>query len=96
MLSKLLAIYRSCITVFVPQTQQAAQSGRKRRSMSVYAVAAVETKTVKIGTRGSPLALAQAYMTRDKLQAWASYHDIEGALVVRIASSGAKKGGADA
>ena len=34
----------------------------------MYAVAAIETKTVKIGTRGSPLALAQAYMTRDKLQ----------------------------
>lgn len=34
----------------------------------MLAVAAVETKTVKIGTRGSPLALAQAYMTRDKLQ----------------------------
>ena len=31
-------------------------------------MAAVEVKTVKIGTRGSPLALAQAYMTRDLLK----------------------------
>lgn len=30
---------------------------------------AVEVATVKIGTRGSPLALAQAYMTRDLLKA---------------------------
>ena len=29
---------------------------------------AVEVATVKIGTRGSPLALAQAYMTRDLLK----------------------------
>ena len=35
----------------------------------MFAVAAVGTKTVKIGTRGSPLALAQAYMTRDLLKA---------------------------
>ena len=36
----------------------------------MYAAAAVETQkaTVKIGTRGSPLALAQAYMTRDLLK----------------------------
>lgn len=30
--------------------------------------AATQTKTVKIGTRGSPLALAQAYLTRDLLK----------------------------
>ena len=38
-----------------------------RRSCAVLA-SAVATKTVKIGTRGSPLALAQAYMTRDLLK----------------------------
>lgn len=38
-----------------------------RRSCTVVA-SAVATKTVKIGTRGSPLALAQAYMTRDLLK----------------------------
>ena len=38
-----------------------------RRGASIV-VAAVATKTVKIGTRGSPLALAQAYMTRDLLK----------------------------
>lgn len=38
-----------------------------RRVCRVYA-SAVATKTVKIGTRGSPLALAQAYMTRDLLK----------------------------
>ena len=44
------------------------RSSRGRQCQKVYAVAAVEVKTVKIGTRGSPLALAQAYMTRDKLK----------------------------
>jgi hypothetical protein len=34
----------------------------------VRAAAAVGTKTLKIGTRGSPLALAQAYLTRQLLQ----------------------------
>lgn len=38
-----------------------------RRSVKVFA-AATATATVKIGTRGSPLALAQAYMTRDLLK----------------------------
>ena len=32
------------------------------------------TKTLKIGTRGSPLALAQAYLTRDLLKARARLH----------------------
>lgn len=49
-------------------------------------MAAVETKkaVVKIGTRGSPLALAQAYMTRDKLKA--AFPDLaaEGALEICI------------
>lgn len=40
---------------------------RSRQACVVLAVAAPAT-TVKIGTRGSPLALAQAYMTRDKLK----------------------------
>lgn len=45
----------------------------KRQRLCTSAAAAVEapakTATVKIGTRGSPLALAQAYMTRDFLKA---------------------------
>ena len=44
-----------------------AVSSRRGASIVVFA-AAVATKTVKIGTRGSPLALAQAYMTRDLLK----------------------------
>ena len=68
----IFAMYRSSVTVFAPLTRHVAASGRRRCSHTVYAVAAVETKTVKIGTRGSPLALAQAYMTRDKLQVSAS------------------------
>lgn len=59
------------------QTQQCCQSSRQhrqRRNATICAAAAtaeLETKkaTVKIGTRGSPLALAQAYMTRDFLKA---------------------------
>lgn len=42
-----------------------------RRACTVYAVA-TQTKTVKIGTRGSPLALAQAYLTRDLLKVGAA------------------------
>lgn len=38
-----------------------------RKAVMVCAVA-TSTKTVKIGTRGSPLALAQAYLTRDLLK----------------------------
>ncbi len=38
-----------------------------RRSCQVYATATA-VKTLKIGTRGSPLALAQAYLTRDTLK----------------------------
>ena len=36
--------------------------------------AAVSTKTVKIGTRGSPLAMAQAYLTRDLLKVRTAAH----------------------
>jgi hydroxymethylbilane synthase len=39
-----------------------------RRGARVVCSASTATKTVKIGTRGSPLALAQAYMTRDLLK----------------------------
>lgn len=42
-----------------------------RKACTVYAVA-TQTKTVKIGTRGSPLALAQAYLTRDLLKVGSS------------------------
>lgn len=49
----------------LPQRPLAARPAR--RAVAVYAVA-TQTKTVKIGTRGSPLALAQAYLTRDLLK----------------------------
>ena len=39
-----------------------------RRGARMVCQATTATKTVKIGTRGSPLALAQAYMTRDLLK----------------------------
>jgi len=39
-----------------------------RSAASLRVVAAVDEPIVKIGTRGSPLALAQAYMTRDLLK----------------------------
>jgi hypothetical protein len=48
--------------------QDVGKCQRGRYSHKVYAVTAVEVKTVRIGTRGSPLALAQAYMTRDLLK----------------------------
>lgn len=42
---------------------------RSRNASITASAAAVATKTLKIGTRGSPLALAQAYLTRDLLKA---------------------------
>jgi hydroxymethylbilane synthase len=46
-------------------------NGRRQRCI-VKAAAAVEQQTkqavVKVGTRGSPLAMAQAYQTRDRLK----------------------------
>lgn len=48
--------------------QKAAAVRTSRRACTVVAEVATATKTVKIGTRGSPLALAQAYMTRDLLK----------------------------
>ncbi|PSC70510.1 porphobilinogen deaminase [Micractinium conductrix] len=55
-----------------------------RRAVSVVASAAVATKTLKIGTRGSPLALAQAYLTRDLLKANFPELNEEGALEIII------------
>mmetsp|Transcript_39763 Transcript_39763/g.55214 ORF Transcript_39763/g.55214 Transcript_39763/m.55214 type:complete len:381 (-) Transcript_39763:274-1416(-) len=55
-------------------------------SMTVMASADAETKTClcKIGTRGSPLALAQAYQTRDRLKAAFPELNAEGALEITI------------
>lgn len=51
---------------------------------AIMASAAVETKTLKIGTRGSPLALAQAYLTRDLLKSAFPALKEEGALEIII------------
>ena len=58
------------------QIQQSCQSQQRLRNhkhnvvtcAAATAELATEKATVKIGTRGSPLALAQAYMTRDFLK----------------------------
>ena len=50
------------------RTPPAPRAARVARRAAV--AAAVSTKTVRIGTRGSPLALAQAYLTRDLLKVW--------------------------
>lgn len=54
----------------LPSSRLPAVAARPRRAAPRRAVAAtaVSTKTVRIGTRGSPLALAQAYLTRDLLK----------------------------
>lgn len=57
----------------IQHTCQVQQRSQKQSRMQVTCAAAVaelatEKATVKIGTRGSPLALAQAYMTRDFLK----------------------------
>lgn len=49
------------------QVKRAAMPAQRRQA-TICAAAAVQTKTLKIGTRGSPLALAQAYLTRDLLK----------------------------
>lgn len=68
------------------------KSGCPRRRLCVVAVAAPQqTKTVKIGTRGSPLALAQAYMTRDLLKESFPELKEDGALeIVIIKTTGDK------
>lgn len=57
---------------------------RSRQNGVIYASAAVQTKTLKIGTRGSPLALAQAYLTRDLLKSSFPELNEEGALEIII------------
>ncbi len=52
--------------------QSVAVAMPRARRCAIVASAAVATKTLKIGTRGSPLALAQAYLTRDLLKASAA------------------------
>ncbi|EFN51453.1 hypothetical protein CHLNCDRAFT_33052 [Chlorella variabilis] len=54
-----------------------------RRGTAIVA-SAVATKTLKIGTRGSPLALAQAYLTRDLLKSTFPELNEEGALEIII------------
>ena len=48
------------------------QSRSSRRAQQIVASAIAPPTTVRIGTRGSPLALAQAYMTRDLLKVFFS------------------------
>lgn len=52
--------------------------------MVVRVQAAVQTKTLNIGTRGSPLALAQAYLTRSLLQSAFPELKEPGALDIKI------------
>jgi len=64
---------------------------RARISTRVVATAAVQTQTLKIGTRGSPLALAQAYLTRDLLKKSFPELNEDGALeIVIIKTTGDK------
>lgn len=64
---------------------------RRSRAAPVRASASVGTKTLKVGTRGSPLALAQAYLTRDLLKAAFPHLQEDGALeVVIIKTTGDK------
>jgi hypothetical protein len=50
----------------MPSTRAAPRPAR--RVAVVVRAQAIATRTVKIGTRGSPLAMAQAYLTRDLLK----------------------------
>lgn len=57
----------ACRRGTAPKMQKLAFRGQTRRGCRVMA-SATAVRTVKIGTRGSPLALAQAYLTRDLLK----------------------------
>jgi hypothetical protein len=71
-----------CITVLASPLMQSPCAGASpplrsrapaRKACVVFADAKTAVRTVKIGTRGSPLALAQAYMTRDLLKVCARW-----------------------
>eukprot|EP00271_Cylindrocystis_brebissonii_P010286 TRINITY_DN26438_c0_g1_i1.p1 TRINITY_DN26438_c0_g1~~TRINITY_DN26438_c0_g1_i1.p1 ORF type:complete len:404 (-),score=62.30 TRINITY_DN26438_c0_g1_i1:469-1680(-) len=77
--------------------EQRRQSHQKRHSLAVQATATVMEQTtagvtvIRIGTRGSPLALAQAYQTRDRLKAAHPELLEEGAIeIVIIKTTGDK------
>ena len=73
-----------------PPPRRSLRASTTRRT-HVIVCAQATTKTLKVGTRGSPLALAQAYMTRDKLQAAFPALKEEGALeIVIIKTTGDK------
>ncbi|GAX77900.1 hypothetical protein CEUSTIGMA_g5342.t1 [Chlamydomonas eustigma] len=59
-------------------------SARSRKVCTQVEATSTAVKTVKIGTRGSPLALAQAYMTRDLLKAGFPELREEGAIEITI------------
>lgn len=80
----------------IQQSCHVQQRSRKQKRGQITCAAAVaelatEKATVKIGTRGSPLALAQAYMTRDFLKVAFPELAKEGALdIVIIKTTGDK------
>ncbi|KAL3143770.1 hypothetical protein ABBQ32_003599 [Trebouxia sp. C0010 RCD-2024] len=78
----------------IRQASHVQQQSHKHRHITCAAATAelaTQKATVKIGTRGSPLALAQAYMTRDFLKAAFPELAEEGALeIVVIKTTGDK------
>ncbi|KAG0577169.1 hypothetical protein M758_5G095300 [Ceratodon purpureus] len=77
------------------QASGSRSAAKRSVGLNVEAAATFETQTkvalVRIGTRGSPLALAQAYQTRDKLKAAHPELAEEGALeIVIIKTTGDK------
>eukprot|EP00873_Tetraselmis_striata_P006535 jgi/Tetstr1/426799/TSEL_017014.t1 len=67
----------------VSGSRVSARASRPQR-LAVTAAVEVEKKTFTIGTRGSPLALAQAYLTRDLLKSNFPELAEEGALEIKI------------
>lgn len=87
----------SAIGFSLPSSRKCAASSHRRENLVVKASVAVEQQTqtkvalIRIGTRGSPLALAQAYETRDKLMASHTELAEEGAIqIVVIKTTGDK------
>eukprot|EP00798_Chlamydomonas_sp_ICE-L_P029522 gene29522-5872_t len=73
----------SCFRATAPRVQRLA-APKSRSSGCVVLAAATAVKTVVIGTRGSPLALAQAYLTRDLLKENFPELQEEGAIQINI------------
>lgn len=79
-----LAVVVGYATAFTPAFIQNVPSQVQRKSAALYMTAESSTTPLRIGTRGSPLALAQAYETRKRLIASFPELEAEGAIEICV------------